>query len=148
MRLKTWSDRFLQLALLNQRLSMNITNAVTLSEASPITSFVITLGKQLLQAKVKDWLDMDELAWFCKDHAIQLNGKLPGSMELEAELRSCFQSSGEFYGPDVNVDGYERPKVWDRVFMIRAYPYSSARHSTSAHLAELDFGGPVTACSD
>ncbi len=127
---------------------MNITNDVTLSEASAITNFVISLGKQLLQVKVKDWLDMDEVARFCKDHAIQLNGKAAGSMELEAELRAFFQSSGEFYGPDVNVDGYERPRSWDRVFMIRAYPYSSRQHSTSAHLAELDFGGPVTVCSD
>jgi|ERR1035441_4469143 hypothetical protein len=127
---------------------MNITNDVTLTEACPITTFVITLGKQLLQVKVKDWLDMDAVARFCKDHGIQLDGKLPGSMELETELRTLFQSSGEFYGPDVNVDGYERPKGWDRVFMIRAYPYSSARHSTSTHLAELDFAAPVTACSD
>ena len=127
---------------------MNITNDVTLIEACPITTFVITLGKQLLQVKVKDWLDMDAVARFCKDHGIQLDGKLPGSMELETELRTLFQSSGEFYGPDVNVDGYERPKGWDRVFMIRAYPYSSARHSTSTHLAELDFAAPVTACSD
>jgi hypothetical protein len=148
MRLKTWSDRFLQLALSSQKLSMNITNDVTLPDASPITSFVITLGKQLLQGKVKDWLDMDGVARFCRDHAIQLNGKQPGSMELETALRSLFQSSGEFYGPGVNVDGYERPKGWDPVFMIRAYPYSSRQHSTSAHLAELDFAAPVTACSD
>ena len=127
---------------------MNISNDVTLTEASPITSFVITLGKRLLQEKVRDWLDMDDVARFCKDHGIQLDGQLPGSMELEAELRTFFQSSGEFYGPDVNVDGYERPKGWDRVFMIRAYPYSPRQHSTSAHLAELDAAGLVTACSD
>lgn len=127
---------------------MNNTNDVTLPEASPITSFVITLGKKLLQEKVRDWLDMDSAARFCKDHAIPLNGKQPGSMELETELRTFFQSTGEFYGPDVNVDGYERPKGWDRPFMIRAYPYSSRQKSTSAHLAELDFAAPVTTCSD
>ena len=69
-------------------------------------------------------------------------------MELETELRSFFQSSGEFYGPDVNVDGYERPRGWDRPFMIRAYPFSSRQYAGSAHLAELDAVGPVTACSD
>jgi hypothetical protein len=127
---------------------MNNTNDVTLTEASPITNFVIPLGKQLLQAKVRDWLDMDQIARFCKDHAIQLDGKLPGSMELETALRSLFRSMGEFYGPDVNVDGYERPRGWDRVFMIRAYPYSSRPHSSSAHLAELDAGAVLTACSD
>ena len=91
---------------------------------------------------------MDSTARFCKDHAIQLDGKHPGSKELEIALRSFFQSNEEFYGPDVNVDGYERPKGWDRVFMIRAYPYSSRQHSTITHLYELDAAGPVTACSD
>jgi hypothetical protein len=127
---------------------MNTTNDVTLKQASPITAFVITLGKQLLQEKVRDWLDMDGVARFCKDHAIQLDGKLSGSMELEAVLRSFFQSTGEFYGADVNVDGYERSRGWDRPFMIRAYPYCPRQHSTSAHLAELDHGAPLTACND
>jgi hypothetical protein len=146
--LKTWSARFLQLPFSNQRLLRNITNDVTLTEACPIASFLITLGKKLLQEKVRDWLDMDAVGGFCKDHGIQLDGKLPGSMELETQLKPFFQSSGEIYGPDVNLDGYERPRGWDRVFMIRAYPYSSAQHSTSAHLAELDLGALVTACSD
>jgi hypothetical protein len=127
---------------------MNTTNDVTPTHASPITSFVITLGKQLLQEKVRDWLDMDEVAQFCRDHAIQLDRRLPGSVELETELRSFFQACGEYYGPDVNVDAYERPKGWDRPFMIRAYPYTSRQNSTSTHLAELDPGAPVTACSD
>jgi hypothetical protein len=127
---------------------MNITNDVTLTEASPITHFIITLGKQLLQEKVKDWLDMEAAVKFCKDHAIQLDGNQPGSRELEAALRSFFQSSGEFYTTDVNVDGYERPKGWDRIFMIRAYPYNPRQHSTSVPLAELEAAGLVTACSD
>ena len=127
---------------------MNITNDVTQTEASPITSFLITLGKRLLQARVRNWLDMDAVARFCKDHSIQLDGSVPGSMELEIELKAFFQATGEFYGPDVNVDGYERPRGWDRLFMIRAYPYSSRQHSTSAHLAELDAVALVTACSD
>jgi hypothetical protein len=128
---------------------MNTTNDVTpVAEGCPITTFIITLGKYLLQEKVKDWLDMDAVAHFCKDHAIQLDGKLPGSMELETALRTFFQPTGEFYGPDVNVDGYERARGWDRPFMIRAYPYNPRQHSTSAHLAELDSGAPVTVCSD
>ena len=127
---------------------MNNANELTQTEASPMTNFVITLGKQLLQHKVWDWLDMEAVARFCKDHAIRLDGKQPGSIELETALRSFFQPSGEFYGPDLNVDGYERRVGWNRVFMIRAYPYSSRQTSTSAHLAELNAGVLPTACSD
>ena len=127
---------------------MNISNDVTPTKACPITNFVITLGKQLLRAKIRDWLDMDQVARFCKDNSIQLDGTVPGSMELETELKPFFQSTGEFYGADVNVDGYERPRGWDRVLMIRAYPYSPRQHSTSAHLAELDASGLVTARND
>ena len=60
----------------------------------------------------------------------------------------CHAPGQNQQGPDVNVDGYERPKEWDLVFMIRAYPYSPRQHSTVAHLAELDAAGLVTACSD
>jgi len=127
---------------------MNLPHNVTVTEACPITAFVITLGKHLLQEKVKDWLDMDTTARFSKDQGIQLDGKQPGSRELETALRSFFQSSGEYYGSDVNVDGYERPKGWDRPFMIRAYPYRKGQHSPITPLYERDGAGPVTACSD
>lgn len=127
---------------------MNISHDVTLTEASAITNFIITLGKQLLQAKVREWLDMDEVVRFCRDHAIQLDGECPGSAQLETQLRRFFQPTGEFYTTGLNVDGYERQVGWDRPFIIRAYPYSSRQHSTSAHLAELDAAGLVTACSD
>lgn len=128
---------------------MNTTNIVTpMDKASPITSFVITLGQLLLQQKVKDWLDMLEVARFCKDHNIHVDGKVPVSDALEAALRLFFKDSAEFYGPDVNVDGYERPRGWDRPFMIKAYPYSPKQQSLSAHLAALDSGALLTACSD
>ena len=95
-------------------------------ESCPITHFVNTLGQRLLQKKVKDWLDIDGVVRFCQDQKID-----PGSNNLEATLRSFFSSSAEFNGSNVNVDGYERRRGWDRVFMIRAYPYHPKRHSIS-----------------
>jgi hypothetical protein len=128
---------------------MNSTNEITPAEkASPITNFVITLGKELLKQKVKDWLDMEGVARFCKEHSIELNGQCAGSEELETKLKRFFEPTGECYGPDVNVDGYERPNEWDRPFMIRAFPYSPNQPCSSVDLAELDAAAPVTACSD
>ena len=128
---------------------MTITNDVTPSDkASPITSFVITLGKKLLQEKVKDWMDMDGLARFCKTQDIKLDGQLPGTAELETKLRKFFEPVGEFYADDLNVDAYERPKGWDRPFQIRAYPYSPRQKSNLTKVGELDAIVPEPSCND
>jgi hypothetical protein len=126
----------------------HIDNVTPAEKASPITGFVITLGKLLLKNKCKDWLDMDGVAEFCRDKAIQLNRHCPASRELESELRQFFKSKDEFYAPGINVDGYERPSGWDRPFMIRAFPYSQSPDCGNSALAELDATAPMTACSD
>jgi hypothetical protein len=111
---------------------MNIPNDVTLTEACPITNFVIALGRQLLKEKVKDWLDVDGVAKFCKNHGIKLDGQCPGSAQLETRLKRFLGPTGEFYTADLNVDGYERPNGWDRPFMVKAYRYHATQHLAPA----------------
>ena len=91
--------------------------------------FVSTLGNKLLQEKVKEWLDMDSTAEFCKQHRLKLNGETPGSTQLEVILRNVLGPSGEFYAPGINIDGYDRPRGWERPFQIRAYPYHPVQHA-------------------
>ncbi len=76
---------------------------------------------------------MDAAAEFSKRHGIQLKGAYPSSSELETHLREFFKSKDEFYGPNVNVDGYEHPHLWERPFMIRAFPYNRAQQSTGTN---------------
>ena len=104
-------------------------------EACATTTFVITLGKSLLQEKQRDWIDMDAAADFCRQHGVQLNGEYLSAAELETTLRQVIPATGEFYTPGVNVDGYDRPKGWDRPFQIRAYPYNSAGQSQPVEVA-------------
>lgn len=81
---------------------------------------------------------MEDAARFCKQHSIPLNGEIPGTAQLESELRRFFEPTGEFYAENVNVDAYERPYKWDRPFMIRAFPYSQSPDWTNAAPADLD----------
>jgi len=126
---------------------MNNTNDLTATQTSPVNNFVITLGKRLLQEKVKDWLDMEGVARFCKVHAIHLDDKVPGSAELESKLRKFFEPSGQFYTEDLNLDCYDRPQGWNRPLMIRAYPYHPAQRLGLAGFvnAEEQVGGVETA---
>lgn len=100
-------------------------DTATAINACPITNFVITIGKLLLRENQREWMDMDTAADFCRVQGIKLNGEYPSSSVLETTLRQFFPSSGEFYAPGVNVDGYDRPVGWERVFMVRAYPHTS-----------------------
>ena len=109
-----------------------INNVTPTNGACSVTQFVVTLGETMLQEKVKDWLDMEEVAYFCRAHQIQLKGEYPGAAKLETELQRFFHPTGEFYAPGLNVDAYERPKGWDRPFQIRAYSYWTAPKTISA----------------
>ena len=110
---------------------MNTTIDCGTTEVCPITQFIISLGKQLLQQKVRDWLDLDAAADFCRTHGLRLNGECPSSSTLETTLRQFFKGKDEFYGSSVNVDGYERPNLWERPFMMRAYPFAAPSNSVS-----------------
>ena len=103
-------------------------------DKQPITDFVVTLGRTMLREKVNDWLEMDGVARFCKQHHLKLNGECPGADALETHLKTFLGSTGEYYGEDVNVDGYERPQGWNRPFMVRAFPY---RRCTALNLGSM-----------
>lgn len=121
---------------------MNTTNTVTpIQEASPSAQFAITLGNTLLREKVKDWSDMDSTGEFCKQHGLKLDGEIPGPTQLEVILRNVLGPSGEFYAPGINLDGYDRPRGWERPFQIRAYHYHPVQQtelmeSASTEVAE------------
>ena len=110
-------------------------------QACPITDFVVALGKSMLREKVQDWLDMDAVEDFCNTHGIQLHGKCPSAHQLETALRQFLHPTGEFYTDGLNVDGYERPKGWDRPFQIRAYHYSMPGKTDSIDITFTEMPG-------
>ncbi|MPM95606.1 hypothetical protein SDC9_142761 [bioreactor metagenome] len=77
----------------------------------------------MIRERVKDWMDMDAAEAFCRTHHIQMNGNSPAAHELEKELAKFLNPTGEFYTEGLSLDGYQRPKGWNRPFQIRAYPY-------------------------
>lgn len=68
-----------------------------------------------------DWLDMDAVEKFCRNHSVRLDGKIPTSTELETSLRQFFKKNDEFIKDGVDVLGYERRIGWDLIFCIRFY---------------------------
>lgn len=108
------------------------TNEITTKKACPVGAFLAILGEALLTEKRRAWMDMNEVADFCEAQGILLDGKCSAPDELELALREFFLLAGEFYAFGLAVDGYERRVGWDRVFMIRAYPHTSAQHLASA----------------
>jgi hypothetical protein len=106
------------------------TNHLPAQNSCPVSAFVLELGKALLANQRRDWMEMDSVVRFAKEHRIQLNGEYPAPNELETSLKRFFQESSEFYAEGVNVDACERRMGWESLFMIRAFPYSS-RHQDS-----------------
>ncbi len=107
-----------------------------MEKASSITTFLVTLGRAILQNQRRGWMDMEGVAGFCRAHGIRLEGTCPTSSELENSLREFFRHQQEFYAPGLCVDGYEQRVGWDLVFRVRAYPYGSVQSSAPSGTSE------------
>jgi len=117
------------------RRPMITSDTVTPQASAPIVQFVTALGHAMLKSKVPDWLDMDAAATFCRQQDLQLYGHPITSPELEKALREAFHPTGEFYALGLCLDGYERPRLWERPFMIRAYPHWTATQTPAVKVA-------------
>ena len=82
------------------------------------TDFITTLGTALLKNKQREWLDMRQLAQFCKAQGIFNN---EGKFDEEA-IKGAFEPKSEVLGLGCVLDGWERRVGWDLVFMLRASP--------------------------
>jgi hypothetical protein len=82
------------------------------------TDFITTLGTALLKNKRREWLDMRQLAQFCKAQGIFNN---EGKFDEEA-IKGAFEPKSEVLGLGCVLDGWERRVGWDLVFMLRASP--------------------------
>ena len=82
------------------------------------TTFLTTLGTALLKNKRREWLDMRQLAQFCKAQGI-LNNE--GKLDEEA-IKGAFELTSEVLGLGVVLEGWERRVGWELVFMLRASP--------------------------
>lgn len=112
-----------------------------------ISSFVVTLAKALLKADRREWLDMEEVAEFCRSRKIELAGERVDSERLEKQLRPLFSQNQEFCAPEVTVDGYERRVGWDLKFLIRAYPFTprqyAAKMAKKTGIANIGYTVPI-----
>jgi len=96
-----------------------------------VVTFLLKLGKTLLQEKEREWLDIDRICEFAKEHDIQLGGRQLNPGELEALLRDFFRDREDWAAEDVELVAYERRLGWDLLFMLRAYPYTPRHLSIS-----------------
>ena len=82
------------------------------------TNFITTLGTALLKNKRREWLDMRQLAQFCKAQGIlNYEGKFG-----EEAIKGAFELTSEVLGLGCVLDGWERRVGWELVFMLRASP--------------------------
>ena len=82
------------------------------------TTFLTRLGTALLKNKRREWLDMRQLAQFCKAQEIFNN---EGKLDEEA-IKGAFEPKSEVVGLGCVLDGWERRVGWELVFMLRASP--------------------------
>jgi hypothetical protein len=100
----------------------DITTDITVTNEAPHnTEFLVSLATALLKDKRQTWSDMNEIAEFCKAHALRLNNRYPNADELESILAIELGPTGEFIGDGLTLEGYSRKVEWELVFMVRAY---------------------------
>ena len=97
------------------------------------TDFLTTLGTALLKNKRREWLDMRQLAQFCKTQGI-LNNE--GKFDEEA-IKGAFEPKSEVLGLGVVLDGWERRVGWDLVFMLRASPSFQSQQREASKGADV-----------
>ena len=97
------------------------------------TDFITTLGTALLKNKRREWMDMRQLAQFCKAQGI-FNSE--GKLDEEA-IKGAFELTSEVLGLGVVLDGWERRVGWDLVFMLRASPSFQSQQREASKGADV-----------